>query len=98
MHEWFEAFPDEGKKQLTGDFRAGDPRQSLGAFWELYVHQVHRCLGYELERDPEMPDTTRRPDFLARRGASAFYLEATVVSCSDEEMAAQTRWNVVLDL
>jgi hypothetical protein len=98
LESWFERFPDAGKKQLRGDFRATEPRQSLGAFWELYVHEIHRRLGYELERDPELADTRRRPDFLARRGDSAFYLEATVITISNDEMAAQTRWNVILDL
>jgi hypothetical protein len=68
LESWFERFSDAGKKQLRGDFRATEPRQSLGAFWELYVHEIHRRLGYELERDPELADTSRRPDFLARRG------------------------------
>jgi hypothetical protein len=41
------------------------PSRSRGV--SIGTGQVHRCLGYELERDPEMPDTTRRSDFLARR-------------------------------
>ena len=98
LEEWFERFPEKGRAQVRGDFRASDPRQHLGAFWELYVHEVHRCLGYEMERDPAVPGSTRRVDFLARRGASAFYLEATVVTLSNQEMAAQNRWNALLDL
>lgn len=98
MEEWFERFPDESKNDLRQRFRSDDPRSSLGAFWELYVHEIHRRLGYDLQRDPEVPGTSKRPDFLASRGESAFYLEATIVSYSDDEMAARTRWNVVLDL
>jgi hypothetical protein len=98
MEGWYDRFPEEAKADLRGRFRSDDPRSSLGAFWELYVHEIHLRLGYELERDPVLPDTTRRPDFLARRGDSAFYVEATIVSYSDEEMAARKRWDVVLDL
>jgi hypothetical protein len=98
LEQWFEQFPAESKKQLRGDLHANNARQSLGAFWELYVHEIHRRLGYELQRDPRLAGTSRRPDFLARRGDSAFYLEATLITYTDEEMAALTRWNVILDL
>lgn len=98
MENWFDRFPAQGKADLRQRFRSDDPRQSLGAFWELYLHELHRRLGYQLERDPEVPGTSRRPDYLARRGKTAFYLEATLVSYSDAEMAARRREDVVLDL
>ena len=98
MEDWFDRFPAQGQADLRQRFRSDDPRQSLGAFWELYLHELHRRLGYRLERDPEVPGTSERPDYLTRRGKTAFYLEATLVSYSDAEMAARRREDVVLDL
>jgi hypothetical protein len=83
-----------GALELTGP----DPAQSLGAFWELYLHELFRALGYTLERDPEVPGTSRRPDFLVIGEGGEFYLEATTVGHSKDEMAARRRRNVVLDL
>jgi hypothetical protein len=98
LDDWFTRFPPEGRKDLRARFRSDDPGQSIGAFWELYLHEVHLRLGFELERDPEVPGTTKRPDFLARRGNDVFYLEATLVSYADAEKAARQREAIVLDL
>jgi hypothetical protein len=98
MNQWFERFPAGAQADLQGRFRADDPSQSLGAFWELYLDELFRGLGYELERDPEVPGTTKRPDFLVVSEAGEFYLEATTVGYSTDEMTARRRRNVILDI
>jgi hypothetical protein len=98
VEAWFDSFPPEARADLRERFRSDDLGQSLGAFWELYLHEIHRQLGYVLERDPEVPGTTKRPDFLAKRGDTAFYLEGTLVGYSDPEMADRRRQDGVLEL
>lgn len=98
MEDWFDRFPAGGQTDVRERFRDDEPGQSIGAFWELYLHEIHLRLGYTLERDPEVPGTTKRPDFRASRGTSAFYLEGTLVSYPDAEMAARRRRDGVVDL
>ena len=98
MEHWFDRFPVEGQADVRERFRDDDPGQSIGAFWELYLHEIHRRLGYTLEREPEVPGTTKRPDFRATRRDTAFYLEATLVSYPDAEMAARRRRDIVVDI
>jgi hypothetical protein len=78
LDRWYLEFPDE-----TGDlrqrFRSRRPSQHYPAWWELYVHRLFGRLGYELEPHPAVPNTRRRPDFLATRDRSSFYVEAVTV-------------------
>jgi hypothetical protein len=72
------------------------PSDFDGAFWELYLHEVHHRLGFTVTREPEMAGVTRRPDFLIERDDGAFYLEATVVGPSAREIADQRREDAVI--
>jgi hypothetical protein len=66
-----------------------DRAQSIGAFWELYLHESLLRFGYEVSPHPEIAGTTRRPDFLARRHEDWFYLEAVVaLPGTEREQAA----------
>jgi hypothetical protein len=92
IEDWFARFPTVAQKDLRSRFRSDDNSRCLGAFWELYLHEVHLRLGFKLERDPKVPGTTKRPDFLVRGGAQPFYLEATTVAYSTEEAAERGDW------
>jgi hypothetical protein len=98
MNEWFAKWPADAQPDLRARFRDDDPHQSIGAFWELYVHELFGRLGYQLERDPEVPGTTKRPDFLVSGAEESFYLEATIVGHSDEEKSTKRRRDIMLDL
>jgi hypothetical protein len=98
LEEWFAHLPPEGQSGLRSRFRADNPGQHIAAFWELYLHEVHRRLGYELEYEPELPNTSRKPDFLVHRGDERFYLEGTIVIHSKQELAFERRRGTLLDL
>jgi hypothetical protein len=98
LEDWFTHFPRDAQKDLRARFRSDDNSECLGAFWELYLHEVHRRLGFELKRDPEVPGTTKRPDFLVRGGRRPFYLEATTVTYNRAEAAQRRRENLLVDL
>jgi hypothetical protein len=55
MNDWFTRWPVDAKADLRGRFQDDNPHQSIGAFWELYLHELHLRLGFQLERDPDVP-------------------------------------------
>lgn len=91
LEAWFSAYPSTHKAQLRSRFRSSDERSTMGAFWELYLHEALRRSGLEVELEPELPNARGRPDFLVRHPDEPFVLEATVVSHSDEDAAAKRR-------
>ena len=98
LEEWFTRFPSDAQRDLQRRFRSDDNAQHEAAFWELYLHEIHRALGFELDRDPVVPGTSKRPDFLVLGGAKPFYLEATVVSYSKAETAQRRRSALLIDM
>jgi hypothetical protein len=79
LEGWFAAYPASDAGRLRREFRGGDTAHT-SAFFELYLHEIHRRAGFLIERDPPVEGTGRSPDFLMRKGDLAFYLEATVSS------------------
>jgi hypothetical protein len=98
LNDWVAHWPADDREELMGRFRAKDELQFAGAFWELYLHEAHRKLGYSASRDPELPDSPHRPDFLMCNGADSFYLEATVVGHSTAELSRRRRERAVIEL
>jgi len=76
IEDWFARLPDKAQKDVRGRLRSKDNRQFHGAFWELYLHETLVRSGFDVECHPEVQGTTRVPDFLARRGDAAMYIEA----------------------
>jgi hypothetical protein len=98
LDAWFAHWPVDDRDDLDARFRAKDERQFYGAFWELYMHEAHRRLGFAATRDPEMPDSSHRPDFLMSNGTESFYLEATVIHHSTDELARRRRQRIVVEM
>lgn len=63
---------------MRGALRS-DNEPFAAAFWELYLHEMYRRAGYEVEIHPHVPNSSKRPDFKMTLGHSVFYLEATSV-------------------
>lgn len=99
LEAWFERYPEGGRADLTARFRSPDEVHHYSAFFELYLHELLRLLGYAVEVHPALPGTDRQPDFRAsRQGDISFYLEAIVATDrSDNERAADARLNDVYD-
>jgi hypothetical protein len=97
MEDWFARYPEEHRHALRAMFRGDDQRETVSAFWELYLHELHRQLGFEVTVHPQVPGTTRRPDFRVQRSEQAFYVEAAVAAHSDGEMTQRMREAIVLD-
>lgn len=79
MNAWFARYPPTKAADLRGRFESEDDIEFHSAWFELYLHELHRRLGYDVTVEPVMPDTPTCPDFLVARDGAAFVLEATVV-------------------
>ncbi len=79
LEEWFARFPADHADELRKRFRSRHPGHHRSAWWELYLHELCVCLGYDVTVHPELPDSAKHPDFELRRGDSRLYLEAAVV-------------------
>jgi len=59
--------------------------------------ELLRSLGFDLTPHPDVPGTVKHPDFLARRGDVAFYVEATLALPPNDDAAAQARINAMYE-
>ena len=79
LNEWFDHYEaEQGEteaKRLRSSFLSKRDHQFYDSFWELYLHEIHLCLGFSVRAHPETELSTR-PDFELVRGAHRFYLEA----------------------
>lgn len=76
LTEWLSYYPASEQPTLISRFRRTDRRGLLGAFWELYLHELFRRLDFRIELHPEVAATTHRPDFRLHRGTAVVYVEA----------------------
>ena len=71
------------KARLKNDFAAG----SL----ELFLHSYFHSHSYVLDAHPTVYGSTRKPDFLVRKGECEFYLEGTIIRDESDKEAAKQR-------
>jgi hypothetical protein len=76
LDRWYAGYPDEQRQfDLRQRFRRPEPNQHFGAWWELYLHRLFRCLGFRVEVEP--PVRSGKPDFRMARETDSFLVEAT---------------------
>lgn len=98
LEAWFSRYPSEHATELRENFRSSRPGQHFGAWWELYLHELFLRLDYGITVHPDLPHTTKRPDFELRRDGRRLYVEAAVVfSGIREEGRDSAREGWILD-
>lgn len=86
LDRWFDDYPKgEPARDLRNRFRKADHGQHYAAWWELYLYTFLRRSGFEVEVHPRLADSDDRPDFLARSGPRAFYVEAATTFSGIQE-------------
>ena len=78
IEHWYDQLPSDKQRDIRGRMRSGDGRQFTSAYFELQMFAMLRRMGYDITVEPMLADGRYTPDFLARRGDEAFFLEATV--------------------
>ncbi|WP_457142285.1 hypothetical protein [Mycobacterium sp. URHB0021] len=95
MEAWYGEYPESSKTDLRSRFREPGAGQHYGAWWELYIYTLYRRLGYSVTTHPELPNTSRQPDFLVSRGQASAYIECAVsfaVTGSGKRSSGQQAW------
>jgi hypothetical protein len=87
IEDWYTRYPDvEDKRELRNRFKSNDDYMHYGAFYELFNFELFTKLGFRLTIHPDIPESTKHPDFLAsKKGEDEFYVESTICSPSLEE-------------
>jgi hypothetical protein len=72
LNSWFSTYPVSERKELKERFK----KTFSSAFFELFIYQLFIQQGFEIVVHPELPNSTKRPDFLLTKDSNQFYLEA----------------------
>jgi hypothetical protein len=97
LTEWFAHWPAQDRQDIRRRLQAKGHDQFFGAFWEMYLNELHRRLGFACERDPVIAGSSKHPDFLMTRGEDSFYLEGTIVGHSTEEASRERRERLLIE-
>ena len=97
LEAWFEDYPISARNDLRARFRESAQQVHQGAYFELLVHALLKKLGYIAEAHPIIPDSSGRPDFLARWEGRPVYVECTVIDRDAREKAATAAEQDVLN-
>lgn len=81
LEEWSEGFEDRDNK-FVQEFQA----TFNSCFWELYLYQYFKTLGFETDF------THQSPDFFVKSSISSFVAEATI-SSNPESFAPEYQWD-----
>lgn len=101
LEQWFSWYPAHSQAALRARFRSPDDVPHHSAFFELYLHELLRILGYQVEVAPtdDPGPSEKRPDFVVHRSSEPqFWLEATLATDrSTVDAAAEARLNQAYD-
>jgi hypothetical protein len=90
LNEWFARYealqPAKAANDVAGRMRSKHALQFDGAFWELYLHEAHVRLGFDVATHP---DDVRHPDFVLTKRDERVFLEATITGTNRGSNAAQ---------
>ncbi len=98
LQQWFDEYEakPEKREDLLRDFRAEGVNRHLGAFFELYLHQLFTRLGFSVEVEPEWD--VRNPDFmLTAPSGERMLFEATSTFPGTQFGSSRTLENTILD-
>ncbi|KQO08730.1 hypothetical protein ASF06_11320 [Agreia sp. Leaf244] len=93
--EWADRLSDREYADMRAALRS-DNAQARSAFLELYLHECLIRGGFEVTVHPELPRSTRHPDFLAKRAGTHTYIEAIAPGTSKSERSRAARMNDLL--
>lgn len=87
LNEWFNGYPDEEKLDLKNSFK----KKFDDCFYELFLFQLFTKLGFDIQVHPDLPNSSKKPDFLLRKGDIELYAEAKIVKGKSQQQEAINR-------
>lgn len=87
LESWFSKYPLLERKDLKSRFK----KEFYSPFYELFLYQLFSKLGYNIIIHPEVPNSTKSPDFLISKDNIEIYIEAKVVTNITKEQEALER-------
>lgn len=94
LNLWFDNYPDEEKPELKSRFK----KTFSSAFYELFIFNLFKNQGFDITIHPNVPNSSKRPDFLLAKNGIEFYLEAKVAKGESEEQESyKHRINQIYD-
>ena len=75
LEKWFYNYPEEEKEELKKRFK----HDFDSSFYELFLHELFYKLGYDITIHPNLPSSSKKPDFLISKDNLELYIEAKVV-------------------
>jgi len=99
IERWFSYYPKTEQDNFISRLQTNDDQEFNSAFFELFIHELSRCIGYDITFHPELENNkAKRPDFKLILGSEEFYLECiTTNELSSEEKRAEKIINIFLD-
>jgi hypothetical protein len=89
LETWVGRVPAEHRADVVGNLSSEDDKFE-SALWELYLYAAATGSGNRVEIHPDLPGTSKHPDFLIH-GTTSYYLEAIAVGRSAKHVAADRR-------
>lgn len=87
LNEWFSKYPNDEKLELRNSFK----KKFDDCFYELFLYQLFTKLGFDIQVHPDLPNTSKKPDFLLKRGDLELYAEAKIVKNKSHQQEAVDR-------
>jgi hypothetical protein len=91
IEDWVGHLDAETRADVRARLRSSDEYNFRSALLELFLHESLFRSGYSVTCHPEVPQGTRRPDFLVSKDDKSFYLEARAVGGSGGDAGASRR-------
>lgn len=94
LNEWFDNYPQSEKEELKNRFKVS----FSSCFFELFLHEFFIKQGFKLHIHPTLPDSTKKPDYLAEKDGIEFYIEAKEsIDKSEAEQSIENRISLLYD-
>ena len=95
INQWLAEMPEKDREELISRMKYGGNREFGACLCELSVHAFLIRSDFKVVVHPEIPGTTKRPDFAALddTGAVVAYVEVTTVNPPDAQEKEENREN-----
>jgi hypothetical protein len=99
VNGWLAEMPAKDRSEMISRMRYGENREFGACLVELSIHAFILGSGYRAKPHPEVPGTTKRPDYAATDEAGLLqgYVEVTTFNPSDSEVSDKNRENPIFD-